>query len=158
MRGLEQAASVCDGYTKNLMRPYDADAKIQMSYTSSYSGQLEFDQILDTDAAAVVPYSLDAEKTYGGVQMFYQLKPLNSASTYAILQNGASNGWSEDLNNTDLVTVVFESLGATYTGVSGDFMNLRDSEDPSGYKMLESAADLSDLVNPNGFNRYNSLL
>lgn len=158
MRGLEQAASVCDGYTKNLMRPYDAEAKIQMSYTSSYSGQLEFDQILDTDAAAVVPYSLDAEKTYGGVQMFYQLKPLNSDSTYAILQNGASNGWSEDLNNTDLVTVVFESLGATYTGVSGDFMNLRDSEDPSGYKMLESAADLSDLVNTNGFNRYNSLL
>jgi len=105
---------------------------------------------VDTDGESVVPYCLTAAKTGQPLQV-HLVKPVGTGTAYAVLKNGAANGWEADLDNTDLVEVVFESLGATYTGVSGDFMNLRDSVSPSGYVMLRDASELADLIQIPGF-------
>ncbi len=153
MRGIEQMSAVCHSYTATLMRPYDMDTTIRMN-TASWMGQLRFHQIVDTDGESVVPYHLHANKTSQQNLRFYLVKSPTDSGVYAILQNGAANGWSADLNNTDLVEVIFESLGATYTGVSGDFMNLRDSASPAGFRMPESANDLHGLIDVTGYDEH----
>lgn len=150
MRGIEQMTAIAHGYTATLMRPYDMNAVINMQTDNPWTGQLFFYQIVDTDGVNIVPYSLSAEKTLGGLR-YYQVKSPSSDTMYAILQNAEANGWDSELTNADLVDVVFESLGATYTGVSGDFMNLRDSENPNGFRMLESASELMGLINVEGY-------
>ncbi len=153
MRGIEQMATVCHSHTATLMRPYDMDASIQMN-VRSWIGQLRFRQLVDTDGESVVAYNLQADKTLQKHLRFYLVKSPTDNGVYAILQNGAANGWSADLNNTDLVEVIFEDLGATYTGVSGDFMNLRDSASPTGFRMLESADDLYGLIDVTSYDEH----
>ena len=150
MRGVEQMASICHGYTEKLMRPYDADVTMEMVFSSNHTGQLAFRQIVDTDGVTVVPYALESAKTEK-TMAFYLVKPVGSTETFAVLKSGEANGWSSDLNNTDLVDVVFESLGATYTGISADYMNLRESTSPAGYVMLRDAEELAQLIDVVGY-------
>ncbi len=153
MRGVEQMATVCHSHTATLMRPYDMDASIQMN-VQSWIGTLRFRQLVDTDGESVVAYNLQADKTLQKHLRFYLVKSPTDNGVYAILQNGTANNWNADLNNTDLVEVIFEDLGATYTGVSGDFMNLRDSASPAGFRMLENADDLYELINVTGYDEH----